>query len=229
MTVTKILVPLVLVLAIVLTLHLVGVFEPNSPPRMEPNSSSVRPIRPPIINNFAASPGSIAAGQSSTLTWDVSNVDRLTINPEPGNVATAGGNAIVSPSTTTTYTLIASNDTASVTATVQVIVTTQPVITDSNRPKLLSPPNGSTGVHAKSVVFRWYPFNNTTRYHFILAKDEAITYVIWELETQDTKCEYHGWLDFSTNYYWKVQAADPVLGEWSDPWTFQTEFPPAPE
>lgn len=62
----------------------------------------------PTIESFSASPGSVLEGKSSTLSWSVKNANAITITPNIGNVS-AIGNKTVTPSTATTYTLVASN------------------------------------------------------------------------------------------------------------------------
>jgi cell division protein FtsB len=63
----------------------------------------------PTIHSFDTSRPQIRAGQSSSLSWQVSNADRIRIEPGIGSVSTLGSKA-VEPSTTTTYTLIATNE-----------------------------------------------------------------------------------------------------------------------
>ncbi|MCX7841249.1 MAG: Ig-like domain-containing protein, partial [Anaerolineae bacterium] len=61
----------------------------------------------PSIESFTASPTTISAGGSSTLSWGlVSNADAVEIDQGIGGVATPGSR-VVSPATTTTYTLTA--------------------------------------------------------------------------------------------------------------------------
>jgi hypothetical protein len=80
--------------------------------------------QPPTIDSFYASPGSISSGGSSTLSWSVSGGTTVSIDQGIGNVALTG-TRVVSPSATTTYTLIATNEAGSITATAQVMVTTE--------------------------------------------------------------------------------------------------------
>jgi len=75
----------------------------------------------PIVNVFSAVPSTINQGESSTLSWDVSNATTVTIAPEVGTVALIGS-VSVSPEVTTDYTLIATNSGGSITATVTVTV-----------------------------------------------------------------------------------------------------------
>jgi hypothetical protein len=62
----------------------------------------------PIINSFNASPSSISLGDSATLNWSVTNAESVYINQGVG-IVDSSGTTTVSPPTTTTYTLAASN------------------------------------------------------------------------------------------------------------------------
>ncbi len=75
----------------------------------------------PTIASFTASPASIQSGQSSTLSWSVSNATSLSI---AGIGAVTGTSRSVSPTSTTTYTLTATNSNGSTTANATVTVTT---------------------------------------------------------------------------------------------------------
>jgi myosin heavy subunit len=66
-------------------------------------------IESPIIHSFATTRPKISAGQNSTLSWWVSNANRVRIEPDIGPVGTLGSRTIT-PSKTTTYTLIAINE-----------------------------------------------------------------------------------------------------------------------
>jgi hypothetical protein len=93
------------------------------------------------INSFGASPPSIAVGESSTLSWNVAGASTVSIDQGIGNVALSGSR-MVTPVTTTVYTLTATNAAGvSVTATAQVIVSggTTPAPT----PTPTSTPTGS--------------------------------------------------------------------------------------
>ncbi len=79
----------------------------------------------PVINLFEANPPSVAVGESSVLRWDVLGASMVRIDPDIGNVALAG-NRVVSPTKATVYTLTATNQFGTVTATTGVAVTTVP-------------------------------------------------------------------------------------------------------
>ena len=85
----------------------------------------------PVIDSFDANPESILVGGSSTLSWAVSNVISVTISPGIGAVAPTGTKS-VSPGTTTTYTLTATNSAGwrskSITVTASTIKFFKPVV-----------------------------------------------------------------------------------------------------
>ena len=72
--------------------------------RQEPASTPEETTALPTINFFTASPGSIDSGQRTTLSWDVSGVATVTIQPEIGSVGPSGSLQL-SPPATITYTL----------------------------------------------------------------------------------------------------------------------------
>jgi peptidoglycan hydrolase-like protein with peptidoglycan-binding domain len=75
----------------------------------------------PTINSLSANPSSITAGQSSLLSWTVTNASTTSLDNGIGNVSNETSTS-VSPSQTTTYTLTAANGSGSST-TAQATVT----------------------------------------------------------------------------------------------------------
>ncbi|HLY20195.1 MAG TPA: OmpA family protein [Bryobacteraceae bacterium] len=76
-----------------------------------------------LVARFTATPPTINAGQSSTLSWNVPNATSVSITPGVGSSLPSAGTATVTPSQTTTYNLTATGAgglsvTASVTVTV---------------------------------------------------------------------------------------------------------------
>jgi peptidoglycan-associated lipoprotein len=63
------------------------------------------PAPPAPTATLAANPNVVQQGQSTTLTWQTTNANNITI-PGLGTVA-ASGSRSVTPSTSTTYTLVA--------------------------------------------------------------------------------------------------------------------------
>ena len=78
----------------------------------------------PTITSFKASPASIAAGSSSTLSWATTGATSIAITPGTFTSTSASGSTSVSPTATTTYTLTATNAAGSTTATEKVTVKT---------------------------------------------------------------------------------------------------------
>ena len=75
----------------------------------------------PVITSFVATPDTISSGEISTLSWTIANeVDNIVITPGVGNV-TGQSSVDVSPASTTTYTLSATNSYG--TSTKEVVVT----------------------------------------------------------------------------------------------------------
>jgi hypothetical protein len=110
----------------------------------------------PLIATFTANPTSINAGQSSTLSWQVSNADTVLIT-SLGSVALNGSQA-VTPATTTTYTLTATH--GSQTATAQATVT---VNSGAGLPVIVSfAANPATIDFGQSSSLSWVVQNATT-------------------------------------------------------------------
>jgi hypothetical protein len=78
-------------------------------------------ILPPNIESFSADKSFLTEGITATLSWEVSGVATVTIEPGIGEVENSGTHN-VSPAETTTYTLTASNVEGSVTETVTIVV-----------------------------------------------------------------------------------------------------------
>jgi hypothetical protein len=76
----------------------------------------------PIINSFTANPTAITEGQSSQLSWNVSNADSVSISGV-GTFTNLVGSFTVTPTTTTTYILTAYNNDGIAQASVTVTVT----------------------------------------------------------------------------------------------------------
>jgi len=76
----------------------------------------------PIVNSFTANPASITSGDSSTLSWSITDANTISINQGIGTVT--GSSITVSPTNNTTYTLTATNNVGSTTANVTITVGT---------------------------------------------------------------------------------------------------------
>jgi len=76
----------------------------------------------PVVTSFDASSSTITSGQEATLQWDVTGASSVTISPGIGTVASSG-TRVVSPETTTTYTLVADKMTGSARKSITITVT----------------------------------------------------------------------------------------------------------
>jgi hypothetical protein len=93
----------------------------STPPSPTPPTTS----GPPVINYFTATPPEIYSGGSAILSWDVTNATSTSINHGVGAVSISG-KTVVSPGTTTVYTLTATNSAGDYTRTATVYVSGVP-------------------------------------------------------------------------------------------------------
>ena len=84
------------------------------------NNSNYPTGSAPTISSFTASASHVASGGSVTVSWNTSNDQYLVVSPGVG--ATRDTSAMVNPTSTTTYTLYATNQYGRTTATVTVSV-----------------------------------------------------------------------------------------------------------
>jgi chitodextrinase len=91
----------------------------------------------PAISSFTANPASITAGQTSTLSWNVSGATTITIDNSIGSV-TGTTSRIVTPAQTTTYTLTAANSAGSSTTKATVTVSAKQGTQPPTTPALVS-------------------------------------------------------------------------------------------
>jgi hypothetical protein len=92
------------------------------------NRAVVITVNPRVaITNFVSSPSAISAGGTSTLQWNVTGATSVTIDQGIGSVPLSGSR-VVSPSTTTTYNMIAIGGSQVVTSTAVVTVNSPPVV-----------------------------------------------------------------------------------------------------
>jgi len=101
---------------------------------------------PPVnadIASFSASPTTITAGGSSTLSWTVNAGTGCSINNGVGSVGLTG-NQSVSPTTTTTYTLSCNGQNGGTGDTAQATVTVNPAPVNANITSFTASPNTIT-------------------------------------------------------------------------------------
>ena len=90
-----------------------------------PGPVPVAPSYPPVINYFTANPSAINAGEISTISWNVTGASFIFLDHGGGYVS-ASGYATANPSTTTSYTLTATNAAGTVTKSATVTVAGAP-------------------------------------------------------------------------------------------------------
>lgn len=100
----------------------------------------------PVCQSFNTTRPRIMPGQSSTLSWQVSNAERVRIEPGIGPVSALGARA-VNPSKTTTYTLIATNKAGQSKLSCRVEISERITIfsTDAIHPRVLLEEDRSSG------------------------------------------------------------------------------------
>jgi len=126
-----------------------------------PTQPDLQPILVlPTIAYFTATPGAIMLGESSTLSWSVTNATRIWIDRGVGDVA-ATGTVEVSPTSTIVYTLSATTSDGSQTRTAQVLIYRWAVLEISTIPENITP------------IFYWDPFYNVTTGDFTVVITET--------------------------------------------------------
>ena len=116
---------------------------------------SVQPATIPTIVVFTASPQTINNGQSSSLCWQVNGATTINISGGVGSSLPANSCQTVSPTTTTTYTLTATNAQGTSQASVTVNVGSTQILQFSASPEF-SPIQGGP------VVLTWQTSNATS-------------------------------------------------------------------
>ena len=109
----------------------------------------------PQIVTFVATPQNISPGQSTKICWQVNGATSISITPGVGSNLNANDCATVTPATTTTYTLTATNATGQIQGNVTVNVGTVQILTFT-----ASPPNSSAA--GNPVVLSWTTANAST-------------------------------------------------------------------
>ena len=107
-------------------------------------------------------PDSITQGQSATLTWNTTNATTVTLDQGIGSVA-ASGTRLVSPSTTTTYTLTAVNSVNAATSTATITVNPPPctfTLDATSATPSAAAGSGTVGVTASINTCGWTATSN---------------------------------------------------------------------
>jgi hypothetical protein len=126
---------------------------------------------PPVIIEFSSNPSTINAGGTSTLLWNVTGANLVSIDQGIGQVNVAG-TRVVSPTTSTVYTISATSSSGTVTRSAVTIV-------NSASP----PPPASTSFAVTGIIANTEPSNSTgcfTLYANITANGPGTASYIWE-------------------------------------------------
>lgn len=95
-----------------------------------------------------------------------------------------------------------------------------------NAPKLIDPPDNSTGV-SLVPTFKWESVANATIYEFILAYDKEFTNIVFTADSLKDTLLISQTLLADKTFYWKVKAKnDNSVSPWSEIWSFKTTFGP---
>ena len=134
----------------------------------------------PKISSFTATPTTIAQGERSTLRWKTSNADTLSISPGIGTLTDTQRRVYairplqVSPTSTTTYTLTATNASGSVEATAKVTVGA-PRISGTISVATLNPCAIEEGTDTCTTTIQWTVKNTNSVKVYVSANGGAET------------------------------------------------------
>ncbi|MFY9682001.1 MAG: peptidoglycan-associated lipoprotein Pal [Candidatus Sulfotelmatobacter sp.] len=112
------------------------------------------PAPPAPTATLAANPSVLQQGQSTTLTWQTTNANDITI-PGLGTVA-ASGSRTITPSASTTYELVAKGPGGSQDASARVTVNSKPVAMNA------TPQPSEADLFAKNVKDVFFDFNKAS-------------------------------------------------------------------
>jgi hypothetical protein len=84
------------------------------------------PLASPTIYSFSATPTMVLAGGTSTLSWNVVNASSITITPGTFSTSSLAGSTTINPTSTTIYTLTATNGNGSSAAATTVSIDSVP-------------------------------------------------------------------------------------------------------
>jgi len=95
-------------------------------------------------------------------------------------------------------------------------------------PTLAAPPNGSTN-QSVTLTFKWFKLPPTINYYnIVVSANSGFSQIVIDENVTDTVFTAPGGsLSGSTQYWWKVRAANVAgIGNFSNPWTFTTGIAP---
>jgi chitodextrinase len=171
------------------------------------------PAAAPVISAFSAVPATITAGSTATLSWSVSNATSVTIDHGVGDVT--GLTAVrVTPTSTVTYTLTATNDagvSSSQTPLTVEPVTPPPPVPSPSDTEAPSVPSGLSSFQSGSQIdLSWLPStDNVAVAGYAIYRDGVLIGSTGATAYADTG------LSAGTSYVYTVAAYD-AIGNTSD-------------
>ena len=201
-------------------------------------SGSPSPGGLPSISYFVPNPPMINSGDSSTLSWSVSGATTVEINRGIGNVNPVDS-VSVSPGTTTSYTLTATNAFGWASATTQVtIIGGTGDVTPPSVPVLASPADGAILPQPGAPwIFNWGnssdPESGINQYQIRVRRTGAASPKIDEKVTASNYSKILSAAVPASNcadWIWKVRAQnnEGLWSDWSTTRGFDVELPAGP-
>jgi hypothetical protein len=192
-----------------------------------PDSSAVQTAKipaKPVINAFFADPQQVNPGQAAALQWDVSNAVKVTISPDIGDVPTKYSKQ-VSPSSTITYILIATNEAGSNSSNVILRVASNNVARPGDITVGVDPVTGRN----ESFVFLWEQLCLAGYYQLQIAKNPTFTLLVFdsgvfapndESVTSPALVYQLSNLEAGHTYYYRFRVRGAVTGQMiRGPWS----------
>ena len=91
----------------------------------------------------------------------------------------------------------------------------------------LQPCHNACDVPAYPLGFSWSPVKGTTRYHFVLAGDSDLSQPVVDQMVDAAAFKLPWRLNYATSYFWQVTPLEPVPGDSSPVFSFNTAAEPA--
>jgi hypothetical protein len=91
----------------------------------------------------------------------------------------------------------------------------------------LQPCHGACDVPTYPLAFAWTPMQGTTKYRFVLSKDPDLSQPIIDQSVDAAAFKLPWRLNYSGAYFWQVTPLEPVPGENSPVFSFNTAAEPA--
>ncbi|HVM76640.1 MAG TPA: peptidoglycan-binding domain-containing protein [Candidatus Paceibacterota bacterium] len=153
----------------------------------------------PTVTSFTANPAVIATG-SSLLSWSATNASTVAITPGGFSTSTLSGSLSVSPTSTTVYTLTASNGSASTTATTSVTLDTTPPSVPTSVV--------ATAASASEIDLTWATSTDTNGISGYQVFQGLSTSTLAQIATATQPSYANTGLAAATAYYYAVTAVD---------------------